>query len=61
MSTPPARTTPITRQRQELLADLQRQLPLTRGPLRSQTERAIRQIETELTGGRAVAAEAATK
>lgn len=54
-------TSAITRARQEVLSDLQRQLPLTKGPLRAQTERAIRLIETELAGGRAVAGEAATK
>lgn len=51
----------LTRQRLELLDDLRRQLPTTRGPLRAHTERAIRRLEIELAGGRDVAGKAATR
>jgi uncharacterized alpha-E superfamily protein len=51
----------ISRERWLILSDLRAQLPRTRGPLRGQTERAIRQIEVEMAGGRGVALEMATK
>lgn len=53
--------TSFSRERQELLRDLRRQLPNTAGPLRKQTERAIERLEIELAGGRGIAGEAATR
>jgi hypothetical protein len=50
-----------TDDRFEVLEDLRRQLPRTLGPLRKQTERAIKRLETELAGGRDIAARAATR
>ncbi len=52
---------PSRERRLELLFDLHRQLPRSRGPLRAQTERAIAQIEIELAGGRGVAGREATR
>jgi hypothetical protein len=54
-------TSTLTRERQQLLTDLIGQLPKTRGPLRPQTERAIRRLEVELAGGRGIAGRAATR
>lgn len=56
MTAPPT----LTRERLALLEDLRRQLPMARGPLRRQTERAIERLEVELAGGRGVAGKAAT-
>lgn len=44
-----------------LLTDLRSQLPRTRGSSRSRTEKAIRQLEQELAGGRDLAQKAATR
>jgi hypothetical protein len=48
----------LTRERFLLLHDLRRQLPRTRGPLRVQTERAIKRLEWELAPGRGAACRA---
>jgi hypothetical protein len=40
-------------ERLRLLADLQEQLPRTRGPMRRRTEASIRQLELEVAPGRA--------
>lgn len=50
-----------TRERLRLLDDLHEQLPQTRGPVRRRTERAIRQIEVELAGGRGISGREATR
>jgi hypothetical protein len=47
-------------ERWQLLEDLSRQLPATRGVMRQRTVCAIRQLEMELAGGRGVAAREAT-
>jgi hypothetical protein len=56
-----ASESPSRERRLELLFDLHRQLPRTRGPLRAATLRAIDQIEAELAGGRGVAGREATR
>lgn len=50
-----------TRERLELLRDLQRQLPRTRGRMQERTKKAIQQVEVELAGGRGVAGRRATR
>lgn len=51
-------TLDASRERFLLLHDLRRQLPLTRGPLRAQTERALKRLEWELAPGRGAEAKA---